>query len=219
MGAIKTSALNRIVTGIRNGGQIGTPIIESSIERALDSVYEKTELIKAEMTKISEVVDQQEYELTPPATASNGRMCRIDRLYRMTYNDAGTETGRTLIDESLYSVGFSVDETATIDSISNVLAINWKPSVGAANSLMPIGVLAFTVDDFIPPVHSLDAELAITAYVISELSSNSGKPWSDSRTAMVERDNFDSAISRIRHKALRGNTGRSIGIKCPNSFV
>jgi hypothetical protein len=219
MGAIKTLALERVVTGIRNGGQIGLPIIEAAVERALDAVYEATEMIKAELTKISEVVDQQEYALTPPAVASSGRLCRIDRLYRISYDAGDTESSRTLIDPALYSVGISVDETAAIASISEVLALNWKPSKAATDSLLPIGVLAFTVDDFIPSMHSSDAHAAITAHAIAELSGNTGKPWADSRKALIEQQNFNAAISRIRYKTLRGNTGRGLAMKCTGSFV
>ena len=215
---ITTKAIARIVTGIRNGGQIAMPVIEVAVASALDALYEATEMVKLELAAIDEVAGMSEYVLSTLEGEATGRVCRIAQLYRMAYDSEGAETSRTLLNPLSYEVGLTTDETGTIAGIREVIALATKSPATLAGGLLPVAVCAWSVDDFIPTMHYADAEKAIASKAIQELASQTGKPWSDTRTALAEGSAFDAAVGRIRHKVLRANTSRGLAMK-PQKFI
>jgi len=215
---VTTKAIARIVTGLKSGGQIAMPIIEAEVAAALDALYEATEMIKLELATIDEVAGTSEYALSLLSGEATARVCRIDRLYRMTYDSEGAETSRTLLSPLTYDIGLTTDETGTLSGISEVIALASDSPTTLVGGLLPVAVCAFGVDGFIPTMHFADAEIAVAGKAISMLAKQTGKPWSDTRTALAEANNFDAAVGRIRHKVLRANTSRGLAMK-PQQFI
>lgn len=215
MEAIKTRAIQRIVTELTYGGQIAMPIIEAAIEDALYELYEKTEMVKIELTPIDEVLDQKEY--TVPACS--GRICRICDLYQMSYDAEGNEVSRSAINPAFFDVGIKTDGTASVGSIEVVIALASKSTRSYAGGLLPVAVMAFGIEDYVPGMHITDASIAVTAKAMQLLAENTGKPWSDARKALAEESIFSNAVARIRYKAMRGNTGRGLKMNCTSNFL
>ena len=219
MSAITTRVTQRIVTELNYGGQISLVALSQTIKDALYELYEKTGMVKLEISKISEIAGQKEYSVPDLSSESTGRIVRLDSLYRLVYDSNGSEVSRALISPYLYDVRSTADETASLASIGLKIILASASSENRADGLLPVAVAAFGVDDYIPSMHLTDAEIAVTAKSMQTLCGNTGKPWSDTRRAETAGLAFADAISRIKSKEIRGNVTRSLGMRCTSKFV
>lgn len=219
MGQIKTRVTERIVMGLVHGGKIPMPIIDASISDAIDYLYEQTEIVKADLSPISEVAGQRDYDIPDFSTDGGGRICRVLALYRVSRDSNGVELSRRAINPAFYKIGLKTNETASVSSISTKLTLYSPPSSSATDSLILEAVMAFAVDDYISPMHLDDAEVAIASRAMRVLSMDTGKPWSSLQKSQVEELRCLNAIARIRYKETRGNTGREVRMVCSESFV
>lgn len=219
MSEIHVKAVRRAVSELAYGGQISIPVIDSAVRDAFFALYESTEMAAIELNAINEISGQSEYALPALAQESDSRICRLSELYRASYDSTGAETSRILIHPSLYRLALKTDKTASIASVSEVLVLRAKSSRTYANGLIPVAVVAFGIDNYIPSMHLTDSEMAVCAKVIQILASNTGKPWTDARKATASGETYENAISRIKYKVMRGNTGVGLRMNCTSQFV
>ncbi len=86
MGAISTRVKNRVISGLRYGGQISTAVIDEHIEAVLDEIYSRTEVARYDLPAIDETEGVTKYELPDLlGTPAGFRVCRILSVCRVSY--------------------------------------------------------------------------------------------------------------------------------------
>jgi len=219
MSTIRDRVEQRVVLGLKGGGQISLAALDAQIEDALDRVFEMTEMARVELTPIDEVEGENKYVIAPLAVESTGRICRLTNLYRAQYNDALEEVSRTEIAPEGYATGLLTDSVASLASITNTVALYSNSPKTLLNGLIPIAVVAFKLDAYVPPQYTRQAEDAIAAKVMETFSLETGKPWSDKNKASEELKNFNNSVAYIRNRVARAASGRNLTVRPTHTFV
>jgi hypothetical protein len=215
--AIADRIKQQIVLGLKNGGRIPMPMITAEIGWAIDQLFEETEMSLVELTPIVEVVDATEYTLATGITAASARIVRMHSLYRNrpTVNDV-----RTLLNPQFYRVDNVIADTATPTPVLSLILDDLYPSSSILDTLVPVVVMGFQSEDYIPQMHLSDAEKALTALVKQTFLSQTSKQWGGSPgQALAEFQTYSAAVSRIKHKVLRGSTGSGLIMRTPTRFI
>lgn len=215
MGQVIDRAKERIVLGIRAGGQMPMAMIEVHIIRALNEMYMRTEMVKTAMEGIDEVTGTKEYAMP---TLNIGNFVRLSDLCRVTYDGGGEINSSVEIAPEQYTQGLIVPADGITPQYEAVtlLHASGRDYVGG---LLPYAIAAYDTDAHIPAMHLEDSIIAVGAKVVALVSAETGKPWSDNAKAIAETAVFNSAVSRMKNKTIRGGTGRNLRMKSTRSFT
>lgn len=213
MGQIINRAKEQIVFGLQAGAQIPEGIMDAQIIRALNELYRKSEMVKATMTGIDEVIGTKEYTLP---TLSVGNFCRLHSLCRVTYSGSDIDSSVELPPET-YTQGLIVpaDGSTPYEAIT-LLSASSRDYVGG---LLPYAISGYDSDSHIPMAHEEDSMIAVASKAMQYLTEETGKPWSNPQKALNESNTFNAAVSRIRNKVLRDGTARGLAMKSTQSFT
>ena len=193
-----------IVVGMKDGGKIPMPLIDAFLVRAYNQLYRDTEMTAGELPLIDEVTGESIYTLEDPAV---GQMVRLISLSR---NDSALQPEE-------YTQGFLAPADGT-DGGEAIGLIN--PSTQTAvGALRPIAVLSFDDEGYIPSMHSEDSFEAVYGLLRFFIGSQTAKSWGNGDEASIGLGEYRDAVSRIKHKVLRGGTSRNLKMKSTVSFI
>ena len=218
MGAIATRVKNRVITGLKYGGQIPVPAIDAHLAAIFDELYSRTEVARYDLPAIDEVEGTDEYTLPDLAgTPAGFRVCRILSVCRVTYDDDSAIDSRTYLDGSAYDLDAAIGVDGLADS--QILTLHVKSPADGTGTLVVRVVASFSDDSFFPSAYARDIELAATSRLFDFLCSEAGKPWADSNRAVLEERKFRGALNRLRSKSLQRATGRSTACRARYPFI
>lgn len=214
MGMLTNRVIEQVVLGMKAGGRIPIPVIESHIRYALRRLYERSSMVKGELPPISETINEKEYAMIAPLA---GTYSRITDLSRVTRDDSSVITSVSSIQPEMYAVGL-VQPADGSTAYEGIALADGSPAT-ATDSLIPYGILVFNTDEYIPSIHTEEAVEAVMANVGEMISRETGKPWSNPNSIPLFLSNYDRALGIIRGRVIRGGTSRTLTMKATGSFV
>lgn len=218
MGAISTRVKNRVISGLRYGGQIPSLAIEDHITAVFDEIYSRSEVARFDLPAIDETEGGTEYTLPGlPGDPAGFRVCRILSVCRVTYDDDDEIASRIFFDGTGYDLDAAIGEGG--DAEDQVVTLKVGSPADGTGTLVVRVAASFSDETYFPAVYSRDVEVATTARVFEFLCSESGKPWSDSNRVVREERLYRGALNRLRSKSLQRGTGRATRCRATYSFI
>ena len=148
---------------------------------------------------------------------SDARIVRLAALKRST---PAVSSEQTTINPNTYYVRTDLADIATPTPVKQIVFKDDYASPSSDTDIHPYTIMAFSAESMIPEFHNADSMVAVLALTRHQFMSQTDKQWgATAQQAQVELNKYNDAVSRIRHKVMRGNNHSELSVRTTRKFI